>query len=154
SEHATPPHSLTFSADGRTLTSAGDDLCVWDWKTGKAIRREKQEWEVREERGSSYVNPVPAFARRLPSLSSAVQSRDGKTLATGHAGTTEPAQPGLVRVWDFGTGKETRRWAHPPSEKPVPFATTDSEQQTNALPVTVLAVSDDGTFVATRVAEG
>src|SRR5262249_55913004 len=77
---------LFACADGRVLftTTAAPGLLV-DLATNAAL--------------------LPAAQQQIPAVHAAV-SGDGKVVATVHAG-----QPGLVRLWDVGTGRETLRWA-------------------------------------------
>jgi WD40 repeat protein len=81
---------LSFSPDGKRLAASGGSLnqtgavCVWDAEGKEALRLPGQ----------------------TDAVLTTVFSSDGRLLASGSGGTTGPARPGTVKVWDAGTGNE------------------------------------------------
>jgi WD40 repeat protein len=87
-EPARLPHEekvfgVTFTPDGHSLISAGQDgmIRVWDVATRKEVRK----WRGHEK-----------------GVLTLALSGDGKTLATG-------GRDGVVRLWDVGSGRETQK---------------------------------------------
>jgi eukaryotic-like serine/threonine-protein kinase len=87
SGHTAPVTAVLFSGDGNRLVTASDDRSarVWDAASGKELLR------------LGHRGPVNAVALRP----------DGKQLATG-TGTLIPPGPGVLQLWDVGTGKPVR----------------------------------------------
>jgi RNA polymerase sigma factor (sigma-70 family) len=113
---------IAFSADGKTMASAGKDgkIFIWDTQTGRQIRQmdgaacnavafspKGQSIAVAEDKGLrafDLENGKEKFKKAVKEPVRAVAySPDGKTLAT--AGDDR-----FVRLWDAGTGKESRRF--------------------------------------------
>jgi WD40 repeat protein len=111
--HPGPIRSLALSPDGSRVASAGGTaLCLWDVRTGKLIRQE------REEHGISCV----AFAP------------DGKTLAyVSHASVGAPV---LLTFLDAGAGRQLRRFtanaAEPYGDQCLAFAPDGQRLATGA----------------------
>src|SRR5206468_2826594 len=80
--------AMSFSPDGETLASAGDDCCVKLW--GVATGKEKKSWQ--------------AHALAVYSLAF---TPDGKQLATC-SGDSEEGASGEVKLWDAASAKEIR----------------------------------------------
>lgn len=87
--------SVCFSADGRSLLSAGRDVLIWDVDAGQATRRLDldSEWNV----------------------NCAVLASDGQRVVAGFGGRDEPGasvEDCCVRVLDAETGDVMARWEH------------------------------------------
>jgi WD40 repeat protein len=106
--HGDAVHYLAFTPDGKSvLTASGDNVIrLWDFKTGKEVRRFEARQAGKPNLGGMPGAPgggmiAPGWGPRGMGMVSVALAPDGKTLAA----TT---LHGTVQLWDVATGKELR----------------------------------------------
>jgi DNA-binding beta-propeller fold protein YncE len=141
-------HSLAFSADGKTLLTAGDSVYLFDVATNKEIRQFKSDGPRR--------NGIYCVAF----------SHDGKMVASAEGSDQ------TVKVWEAATGKEIATFKHDSWATSVAFSrdgktiasgvvnhvklwdlTTGKERATFKCPALHVAFSPDGKLLASQASK-
>lgn len=109
--HENEVRSVRFSPDGAFLITAGADDCIqWNLATGQVVRRFES-------------------SDTFQDYNAADVSRDGLYLTTGNGASKigEGTRNCMVKLWDFRTGREIRRWERRSPVASVVFACAGSD---------------------------